>query len=745
VRRYGASVVVMAFDQEGQATCVERRVAIAERSFRLLIDDVGFHARDIIFDPNILTVATGIAEHDRYAINFIESIPLIKERCPGIRISGGVSNISFSFRGNEKVRRAMHAAFLFHAIDAGLDMAIVNAGQLDVYDQVDPDLLELVEDVLFARRADATERLTAYAQDHQGDEIDDAQGQAWRNEPLTERINHALLKGVADHIVEDMEEALGVYPTPLSIIEGPLMDGMNVVGDLFGVGKMFLPQVVKSARVMKKAVAHLEPHMEKGSGESRGRIVMATVKGDVHDIGKNIVGVVLACNGYDVVDLGVMVPPDRILKAARETEADIIGLSGLITPSLDEMVYVAEEMTRQEYDVPLLIGGATTSVKHTAVKIAPKYRCSTIHVKDASRCPGVVEKLMNRDARSVLEAENAEAQEHARARYEAERGGAAVLPIAAARALATPFGDHVPQAPPFEGFQAVDDVTVSDLLPYVDWTPFFHAWEIKGTAESLLGGDVDPRVAELKRDADALMQRIVDESALTPRAVRGYFPAARDGDDVVVFTGASRVHERTRFPFVRRQEAPRSGRQEPGACPCLADFIAPMGGPRDWLGGFVVTAGIGVDALVAEFEADHDDYGAIMVKALADRLAEAFAERLHERMRREWYAPDEALTNADLIKVRYRGIRPAPGYPACPDHGDKPALFDLLDASATSGVSLTETLAMTPAASVSALVFGHPDSRYFSVGRLGDDQVADWAERRGVGVADAKRRLGGHA
>ena len=709
VRRYGAAVVVMAFDEEGQATSVERRVAIAERVCRLLTAEAGFCAEDIIFDPNILTVATGIEEHDRYAINFIDAVRLIKERCPGIRISGGVSNVSFSFRGNEPVRRAMHSAFLFHAIEAGLDMAIVNAGQLDLYDAIDKELLGLVEDVLFARRPDATERLTSYAQEHQGDREDEVVAQAWRELPLAARVEHALLKGVADFIEADMDEALDAYPAPLSIIEGPLMDGMNVVGDLFGAGKMFLPQVVKSARVMKKAVAHIEPYMEKGGAASRGRIVMATVKGDVHDIGKNIVGVVLACNGYDIVDLGVMVPAERILATAREVSADVVGLSGLITPSLDEMVHVASEMQRQGLELPLLIGGATTSDKHTAVKIAPAYLRETLYVKDASRCPGVVEKLMNAEARSQFDVENRAAQGRLRERYEADRARRSLLPLGKARALGVPFGDHVPEAPPLNDVTTLD-VSVAELIPYIDWAPFFHTWEIRGATERLLADDADPQVKELKRDADAMLARFSGEGLVSVRCVYGFFPAARDGDDVVVYD-EGRATERARFAFPRRREVPRK-KSAPGACPSLCDFIAPVDGPADWLGAFVVTIELDSDML-QRFDADHDDYGSILAKALADRLAEAFAEYTHERMRRSWYAPDEDLSHADLLKVRYRGIRPAPGYPACPEHADKRALFDMLGAE-DIGVTLTESFAMAPASSVCAFVFGHPDSRYFS-------------------------------
>ncbi|MAG58605.1 MAG: methionine synthase [Planctomycetes bacterium] len=746
IRRFGAAVVVMAFDETGQATDVEQRVAIAERSFRLLIDEVGFAPEDLIFDPNILTVGTGIEEHDRYAINFINAIEIIKERCPGMRISGGVSNVSFSFRGNERVRRAMHSAFLFHAIKAGLDMAIVNAGQLDVYDEIEPALLEFVEDVLFARRKDATERLVTWAEENSGKVEDAAADQEWRSASLADRIEYALMKGVSDHIEADMDAALQAFPTPLKIIEGPLMDGMNVVGDLFGEGKMFLPQVVKSARVMKKAVAHIEPFMDKAEGEARGRIVMATVKGDVHDIGKNIVGVVLACNGYEVIDLGVMVPAENILSVAKEKDADLIGLSGLITPSLDEMVHVAEEMQRRGIKTPLLIGGATTSLKHTAVKVAPCYEAATLHVKDAARCPGVVERMMSPDARPQLEAENAELQRRTRDAHEASTAAAPLLPIEQARTLGVPFGDHVPGRPGSSGVQVVEDVRVVDLVPYIDWTPFFHVWEIRGTSESLLGGaDVDSRIAELKGDADSMLAEFADGDRLTPRAAFGFFPALRDGEDIVILDDARAV-EQCRLPMLRRQQAPKSGQARPGACPSLADFVADgASGHEDWLGAFIVTAGHGLDALVSRYDADLDDYHSIMAKALADRLAEAYAELIHERMRRDWgFGRDEDLSKADLIKVRYQGIRPAPGYPACPDHTMKQTLFDLLDGTARTDVSLTESFAMLPAASVCGLVFSHPFSRYLSVGRIGRDQVIDYARRKNIDLATAERWLSPH-
>ena len=723
IKRFGAAVVVMAFDEQGQAVDIERRLKIAERSYRILTEEVGMNPQDIIFDPNILTVATGMKEHDGYAKSFIDSLGPIKERCPGMLLSGGVSNVSFAFRGNETVRRAMHAAFLYHAIKAGLDMAIVNAGQLDLYDDVAPDLLEMVEDVLFCRRDDATERLTAYAQQFAGTDAKEEKVQEWRSLPLAERVTHALLKGNAEFVDQDMAECLEAYSSPLEIIEGPLMDGMSVVGDLFGAGKMFLPQVVKSARVMKKAVAYLEPYMEKDSSEPRGRVLLATVKGDVHDIGKNIVSVVLQCNGYEVKDLGVMVPADKILAEAQDSNADLIGLSGLITPSLDEMVFVAQEMERTGVEVPLLIGGATTSVKHTAVKIAPVFDGVTVHVKDASRCPGVVEHLMSKETRAEFVKSNREMLERVCADHAKSKKASDLLSIAEARSRDHSLSDHVPEAPPFTGVRTVDDVTVQDLMPFIDWSPFFHTWEIRGTADLLLGGDdVDPRVAELKRDADAMLETLAS-GIIRPRGAYGYFQAERDGDDIVVMNSDS---ESVLLPMLRRQETSRSGIQ-----PCLSDFVQASGGAQDHIGAFAVTAGHGLDDLLDRYAKDHDDYKGIMAKAMADRLAEAFAEYLHHRVRKEWYALDENLSAADIIKARYRGIRPAPGYAACPDHRLKRFIFSLLQAEDRAQISLTESLAMMPAASVSGLYFAHPDARYFSVGTIGSDQLEDYARRMG--------------
>ena len=738
IRRLGAAAVVMAFDETGQATDVQQRVDIAERAYRLLQEQAGYRPGEVIFDPNILTVGTGIKEHDVYALNFLEALPRIKERCPGILLSGGVSNISFSFRGNEKVRKAMHAVFLYHAIRAGLDMAIVNAGQLDVVDAIEPELKELVEDVLLNRRSDATERLTTYAQSHSGEVSTEVEEAEWRRLPLAERIAQALLKGNADFIDADMAEAVSVYPAPLSIIEGPLMDGMNIVGDLFGAGKMFLPQVVKSARVMKKAVAYLEPLMEKKS-ESRGRILMATVKGDVHDIGKNIVGVVLGCNGYEVIDLGVMVSADRIMKAAIEHKVDLVGLSGLITPSLDEMVYCAKEMERAGIRVPLLIGGATTSPKHTAVKIAPARTDVTVHVHDASRCPGVVERLLSDSGKDAFVQDLTARQSRMRESYALERDSRPLLSLDEARRLRVPFLDHTPEHPPFLGVKSLEGITLSDLVPFIDWTPFFHTWEMRGTADTLLfGAHPNAQAIELKRDADALLKRIVDNNLLRVRGAYGFFRACSDGDDILI--DHPELGE-LRIPMLRRQEAPRSGSPAGGACPSLSDFVIPKGSGEDCIGLFAVTAGEGVEDLVAAFQSDHDDYGSIMAKALADRLAEALAECLHQRVRKSWYAPNEALSATDLLKENYRGIRPAPGYAACPDHRLKATIFRILEAHGPLGVHLTESFAMLPQASVSGLYFAHPEARYFSVGRLGRDQVGDYASRMGISVAETERWL----
>jgi 5-methyltetrahydrofolate--homocysteine methyltransferase len=726
VRCYGAGVVVMAFDEEGQAETVERKVVICERAYRLLVEQVGFAPEDLIFDPNILAVATGIEEHRGFAKAFLEALPLIKERCPGARTSGGISNLSFAFRGNDVVREAMHSAFLFYAIHAGLDMGIVNAGQLVVYEDIEPELLERVEDVIFDRREDATERLVEYAGRVRGEGMRREVDLSWREAPVEKRIEHALVHGIVDFIEEDTEEARQRADRPLDVIEGPLMAGMQVVGDLFGAGKMFLPQVVKSARAMKRAVAYLEPFMEAeqaatGQIRTRGKAVLATVKGDVHDIGKNIVGVVLGCNDYDVIDLGVMVPAERILDTALEEKADVVGLSGLITPSLDQMVDVAREMERRELSLPLLIGGATTSRQHTAVRIAPAYSQPVVHVLDASRVVGVVSDLLDPVRREQLDADNRADQERLRDLH-AEKERKPLLPLARARENRQRVAfDDLP-VPEFTGRRIVEP-ELSTLREYVDWQFFFHAWELKGRFPRILD---QPAARELFDDAQRLLDRIVDERLLAARGVFGFWPAGSDGDDVV-------LEEGTRFCFLRQQTDYGDSRSNR----CLADFVAPEG---DHLGAFAVTAGIGAEELAAEFVAEHDDYHAIMVKALADRLAEAFAEYLHEVARRAWYETGPKLLHEQLIAERFRGIRPAFGYPACPDHSEKPKLFALLEAE-EAGLALTETFAMTPAASVSGIYLAHPDARYFSVGRLAGDQVEDYAVRKGVPTAEAERWL----
>ena len=749
VRRFGAAVVVMAFDEQGQATTIEDKVRICRRVYTLLTEEVGMPATDIIFDPNILTVATGIDEHNRYAINFIEATREIKRTCPGAKVSGGVSNISFSFRGNDTVREAMHSAFLYHAIRAGLDMGIVNAGQLAVYEDIPKDLLERVEDVLFDRRPDATERLVEFAETvkRQGDKAAGAE-LAWRSGTLEERLSHALVRGIADFIEADIEQARQSYPTGLSIIEGPLMAGMQVVGDLFGAGKMFLPQVVKSARVMKKAVAYLLPFMEAEKAKSgqvdrpRGKILLATVKGDVHDIGKNIVGVVLGCNNYRVIDLGVMVPCERILETAVKEGCDMIGLSGLITPSLDEMVHVAKEMQRQGFQVPLLIGGATTSAKHTAVKIAPGYQRETVHVLDASRSAGVVEQLLNPKSRPEFGLKNRVEQAKLVAAYQ-DRQQATLVSYEQARALrfATDWNAAVIDKPCFLGRRVLDDFPLAELVPYIDWSPFFAAWELRGKYPKIFDdATVGGEARKLYDDARRLLDEIVSRKLLRARGVYGFWPAAAVGDDIAVFAGDDRARELTRFHTLRQQWE----RKGVKCYHALADFLAPVeSGRPDYLGGFAVTTGHGCDELVNRFEADHDDYHSIMSKALADRLAEAFAERLHQLARIDWgYGRNEQLTSDDLIDEKYRGIRPAPGYPACHDHTEKRILFDLLGAEEATGITLTEHFAMYPAASVSGLYFAHPDARYFSVDRITRDQVEDYARRKGMTVAEVERWLG---
>ncbi len=745
VKRYGFGVIVMAFDEVGQAETVERKVSICERAYKLLVEEAGFHPSDIVFDPNILAVATGIEEHARFALNFIEAIRLIKERCPGARVSGGVSNLSFSFRGNDAVREAMHAAFLYHAIAAGMDMGIVNAGQLAVYEEIPKDLLERVEDVLFDRRPDATERLVDFAQTVSGPGKQRELDLSWREAPVEERLSHSLVAGIVDWIEADTEEARLKLERPIHVIEGPLMDGMKVVGDLFGAGKMFLPQVVKSARVMKRAVAHLTPFLEaekEALGESltQGRIVVATVKGDVHDIGKNIVAVVLRCNNYEVIDLGVMVPCEKILQTAIDENCDLIGLSGLITPSLDEMVHVAREMERRKIEIPLLIGGATTSRQHTAVKIAPEFSDPTIHVLDASRAVGVVASLLDPEQRSRLDQENRAKQEQLRGIYSSKQSNP-LTPYSEAKdhPFTIEWRPEDIASPEFTGVRLLDEIPLAELVPYIDWTFFFTAWELKGSYPKILESKQYGEAArELHANGLGLLDQITEAGSLRARGSYGFWPANSDGDDLVLYADATRRTELLRFNLLRQQ----SERGVEGAYLSLADFVAPRSsGLEDFVGAFAVTAGIGCDELVRRFEAEHDDYNAIMSKALADRLAEACAEYLHARARRDWgYGRDENFSNKDLINERYRGIRPAFGYPACPDHSEKGKLFDLLRAPEV-GIELTESYAMTPAASVSGIYLGHPKARYFTLGRIDRDQVRDYAARRGLERAEIERWL----
>ena len=812
IRRYGAAAVVMAFDEQGQASTRDEKVRICTRAYRLLVDRIGFPPEDIIFDPNILTVATGIEEHNNYAVDFFEATKVIKATLPGAKVSGGVSNVSFSFRGNNPVREAIHTVFLYHAIRAGLDMAIVNAGMLGVYEEIEPDLLLLVEDVLLNRRPDATERLVTHAEEIKAKEAAAkaaasglststpqlSTADAWRNLSVEERLSHALVKGIDTFIEKDTEEArllTAKYPRPLHIIEGPLMAGMRVVGDLFGAGKMFLPQVVKSARVMKKSVAYLTPFMEEekrlhvaggGTAQPQGRIVMATVKGDVHDIGKNIVGVVLACNNYEVIDLGVMVPCDKILATAKEKQADVIGLSGLITPSLDEMVHVAKEMKRTGCTLPLLIGGATTSAAHTAVKVSPEYAEPVVHVLDASRVIGVVAALMNPASKPAFAQENREKQDRQRTEFADRRNTRKLLPIAEARARRQPTdwatadipkpeflgtrayssaglslrgaqqGDAAihPDGSPRPPSRSRDDnqseASLSSLLPlplslneivdFIDWSPFFSAWELHGRFPDILSDAVvGVEATKLYADAQAMLARIVQENRYTAKAVIGFWPANSVGDDIRVFSDVSRATVLKSFPCLRQQNEKPAGQFQHG----LADFIAPLASGRiDYLGGFAVTSGHGVEEYAKEFEAQHDDYSAIMAKALGDRLAEALAELMHKKAREfSGYGKTENLAMKDIIREKYRGIRPAPGYPACPDHQTKPPLFELLAAEATTGIHLTESYAMFPASSVSGWYFNHPESKYFAVGKLGKDQVEDYAARLGQPVADAEKWL----
>jgi 5-methyltetrahydrofolate--homocysteine methyltransferase len=750
VRRYGAATVVMAFDEEGQADTIKRKVDICERAYNILTQQVGFRPQDIIFDPNIFAVATGIEAHNEYAINFIEATRQIKERCPGAKVSGGVSNISFSFRGNNVVREAMHAAFLYHAIKAGMDMGIVNAGMIEVYDEIPGDLLERVEDVLFNRREDATERLTEFAESVKGDGGRTfKKDTAWREAPLQERIKHALVRGITDHIEADAEEARQQLPSPLDVIEGPLMDGMNVVGDLFGEGKMFLPQVVKSARVMKKAVAYLTPYIEaqKAAGEdsSKGKVLLATVKGDVHDIGKNIVGVVLGCNNYDIIDMGVMVPADKILAEAKEIGADIIGLSGLITPSLDEMVHVAKEMERQGFTVPLLIGGATTSKTHTAVKVEPQYSGPVVHVLDASRSVSVVSNLLNENEsqRSNYVLDIRKDYERVRELRGNRKSNKKYHTLKKARAhrLELDWAATPAVKPAQPGLQVIEDYNLEDLTEYIDWTPFFSSWQLKGKFPAILEDEVVGTEAQkLYNDARSMLRQIIDEKWLTAKAVFGLFPANAVGEEsVAVFTNEDRKAQQTVLHFLRQQRQKAPG--QPNLS--LSDYIRKAEDGPDYIGAFAVTAGFGIEPHIKRFEAEHDDYHAIMLKALADRLAEALAERLHQRVRKEFWGYDQSenLDNEALIEEKYKGIRPAPGYPACPEHTEKGTIWELLKVEENIGIQLTESYAMYPAASVSGYYFAHPESKYFGLGQISKDQVEDYASRKGMSVEDAERWL----
>jgi 5-methyltetrahydrofolate--homocysteine methyltransferase len=755
VQRYGAAVVVMAFDEQGQAATYEDKIRICERAYRILVDEVGFDPEDIIFDPNILTVATGMEEHNNYAVDFINATRWIKQNLPHAKVSGGVSNISFSFRGNNKVREAMHAAFLYHAIAAGMDMGIVNAGMLEVYEEIEPELKELVEDVLLNRRPDATERLVEF-----GEQLKASSGaegtttekktEEWRNGSVEDRLAHALVKGIDTYIAADTEEARAKLGRPLLVIEGPLMAGMGIVGDLFGAGKMFLPQVVKSARVMKKAVAYLTPFMEAekeamaAAGievRTQGKIVLATVKGDVHDIGKNIVGVVLACNNYEVIDMGVMVPAEKILERAKEIRADIIGLSGLITPSLDEMVHVAREMERQNFKIPLLIGGATTSRAHTAIKIAPHYSEPVVHVLDASRAVPVTTSLLSEEGRQSF------IDQH-RAEYEGVRKAHAApklkaVPIEAARARRTPIewrAEDISQ-PSFTGVRVLDNFPLETLREFIDWSPFFHAWGLKGIYPRILDDEKQGAQArQIFTEGNALLDKIIAGKLITARAVYGFWAANAVGDDVELYTDETRSTVLDHFYFLR-QQVNREGKEP---CRCLSDFVAPKEtGLQDHVGAFAVTSGIGLRELCDRFKAEHDDYSAIMAEALADRLAEAFAECLHKRVREEWgYGCEENLTNEEMIQEEYRGIRPAPGYPASPDHTEKGTIWKLMDVQAKTGIMITESFAMWPGSSISGIYFGHPESRYFSVGKIDRDQTQDYSERKGWTVSEVERWLG---
>ena len=746
IRKYGAAVIVMAFDEDGQADSYKRRIEICERAYKLLTEKINFPPQDIIFDPNIFPVATGMDEHRRNALDFFEATAWIKKNLPHAKVSGGVSNVSFSFRGNDHVREAIHAAFLYHAVKAGMDMGIVNPGQLQVYDEIPKDLLTIIEDVLLDRNDDATEKLIAYAEQVKGAGKKQERDEAWREGTVQERLSHALVKGIVEYIDTDVEEARKLYPKALHLIEGPLMDGMNVVGDLFGAGKMFLPQVVKSARVMKKAVAYLLPYLEaeKEVGASKkGKILMATVKGDVHDIGKNIVGVVLACNNYDVLDLGVMVSADKILAAAKEHEVDVIGLSGLITPSLDEMVHVAKEMERQKFDLPLLIGGATTSKVHTAVKIAPHYSHPVIHVNDASRSVPVVSSLLSKDQKQdLLDRTNVE-YDRLRKQHAGAQAANKFITMEEARKNAWPSDwlkaeSNTPLKP---GVTVLKDYSIAELAEYIDWTPFFHSWEMKGSYPKIFS---DPeRGVEAKKlfnDAQQMLKQVIDEKWIQANGVIGLFPANADGDDIIVFSNEERKTKRAVFHTLRQQTKKPAGQYNMA----LSDFVAPLSSNvKDYIGTFAVACGEGIDKHVAAFEANHDDYSAIMLKAIADRLAEAFAERLHQRVRKEFwgYAADEHFANDELIKEEYDGIRPAPGYPAQPDHTEKNAIWDLLDVEKNAGITLTESLAMLPTAAVSGLYFSHPTSQYFGIGKIQRDQVEEYAQRKGMSIDETERWL----
>jgi 5-methyltetrahydrofolate--homocysteine methyltransferase len=752
VLKYGAAVVVMAFDEQGQAATYDEKIRISERAYRILVDEVGFPPEDIIFDPNILTVATGMEEHNNYAVDYINATRWIKANLPHAKVSGGVSNISFSFRGNNKVREAMHSAFLYHAIAAGMDMGIVNAGMLEVYEEIEPELKVMVEDVLLNRRPDATERLVDYGETLKsaGTAVSEKKAEEWRNGTVEQRLSHALVKGIDTYIDIDTEEARAKLGRPLLVIEGPLMDGMSVVGDLFGAGKMFLPQVVKSARVMKKAVAYLTPFMEAEKAamvaagqevKAQGKILLATVKGDVHDIGKNIVGVVLACNNYEVIDMGVMVPSERILERAKAEKVDLIGLSGLITPSLDEMVHVAREMERQGFKLPLLIGGATTSRRHTAIKIAPHYSEPVVHILDASRAVPVTTSLLSDDGKASFVAQHRAEYEALRTAHSAQRQQVVSLETARTRRTPIQWRPEDLPTPAFTGVRVLDNFPLTTLRDYIDWSPLFHTWGLKGVYPRIFEHkEQGEQARQLFADANALLDRIIEKNLITARGVYGFFPASAVGDDIELYTDDERETVLEQFHFLR-QQANREG-NEP--CRSLADFIAPkQTGLPDHMGAFAVTSGIGLKELTDKFRADNDDYNAIMAEAVADRLAEAFAEYLHKRVRDEWgYGCQENLNPADLIQEKYRGIRPAAGYPACPDHTEKGILWRLLDVEANTGMKITESFAMWPGSSVSGLYFAHPESRYFSLGKIDRDQVADYHERKAMSVAEVERWLG---